>query len=79
MLPWERWRQVAKMCTKHQYLQMVLQHDTLQQVKTYKNFYMKKIKKNKNSVGPTDAEGLKKKRKKKIMKKEEKGKPNQNV
>ena len=40
---------------------------------------MKKIKKNKNSVGPTDAEGLKKKRKKKIMKKEEKGKPNQNV
>ena len=42
MWPGDGLRLVTKMCTKHQYLQMVLQHDTLQQVKTYKNDHRKK-------------------------------------
>ena len=49
--------------------------------KDLQEFLYEENQKNKNSVWPTDAEGLKeKKRKKKIMKKEEKQeKPNQNV
>ena len=49
--------------------------------KDLQEFLYEENQKNKNSVWPTDAEGLKEKRgKKKIMKKEEKQeKPNQNV